>query len=65
MNAASLDERWEKHKAVEPSHKDEDHKVLMKVYECEDRFYQVQSQFVEDVEKWLEQRVTAQRKGSA
>jgi hypothetical protein len=65
MNAAPRDDRGAEREAIEPSHEDEDPKVLDKVYECEDRFYQVQPQFVDDVEKWLEQRVTAQRKGSA
>jgi hypothetical protein len=62
MNAALLDERWAAHEAIDPTDEGEDNKVLDKVYECEERFYQVQSQFVDDVEKWLEQRVKARRR---
>jgi tetratricopeptide (TPR) repeat protein len=37
-----------------------DDEAMQRIFECEDRYYKVQSQFVEDVERWLEDKARAE-----
>jgi tetratricopeptide (TPR) repeat protein len=38
-----------------------DDEAMQRIFDCEDRYYKVQSQFVEDVERWLEEKARARR----
>jgi hypothetical protein len=38
--------------------------IVERLYECEDRYFRVQSQFVQDVENWLEKTAASQGRSS-
>jgi tetratricopeptide (TPR) repeat protein len=58
VESLGADQEWQE-EAVEAEHgaPDDNDEAMELLFACEDRYYTVQSRFVDDVEKWLEGRL--------